>query len=142
MKRHPALIELSRDHHAALFVAMQLKRADETSAEKARSTFLASWDTHGSDHFRLEEEVLLPRFAEYGPAHHPFVAHVLCDHVTLRRLARDIASTSPDVSLLAELGTELEQHVRFEERQLFPLIESSMPEEALTEVADDLARDE
>ena len=142
MRRHPALIELSHDHHAALFVALQLKRADESSAEKARSVFLAYWDAHGNEHFRQEEEVLFPGYAAFGPAHHPMIAHALCDHVAIRRLAHQVADEAPDVGVLVELGIELEHHVRFEERALFPLIEESMSDDALVTVGHALRHDE
>jgi hypothetical protein len=37
---------------------------------------------------------------------------------------------------LNELGVRLAEHVRLEERQLFPLIETAMPHASLTAVAD------
>jgi hypothetical protein len=63
MKRHPALAELSRDHHQALVVARRLKRADDESVDRAREGFLDYWEHEGSEHFREEEEILLPELA-------------------------------------------------------------------------------
>jgi Hemerythrin HHE cation binding domain len=136
MKRDPALVSLSRDHHQALFVAQKLRRATTQTADEARTAFLAYWEGHGRAHFRLEEEVLLPAYAGYGNPHHPVVAEVLCDHVAIRRradvLARVGAATVAD---LHALGGRLAQHVRLEERELFPLIESAMPPAQLAAVA-------
>jgi Hemerythrin HHE cation binding domain len=136
MKRDPALISLSRDHHQALFVAQRLRRATTQTADEARAAFLAYWEGHGRAHFRLEEEVLLPAYAAHGNPHHALVAKVLCDHVAIRHrtdeLTRDSAST---VAVLRELGVRLAEHVRLEERELFPLIEAAMPAAQLAAVA-------
>ena len=60
MKRHPALESLSGDHHHALVVAQRLKRPTDSTAADARAAFLQYWQADGREHFREEEEVLLP----------------------------------------------------------------------------------
>jgi hypothetical protein len=143
MKRDPALVTLSHDHHRALFVAHKLRRAAEPTAAEARAAFLVFWERHGEAHFRLEEDVLLPAYAAHGDPHHPFVARALCDHVAIRHRAAELArDPTPALADLAALGTALAEHVRLEERELFPLIESTMPAKALTVVAADLAQAE
>ena len=140
MKRHPALQELSRDHHHALVVAHRLKRADATSANEARGLFLEYWECDGRTHFREEEEVLLPSLARFAELDQPIIARVLLDHVCIRRLADDVVADAL-VEDLHTLGTELEQHVRREERELFPLIERSLPEPELVALTERLARE-
>ena len=66
MKRTAALQPLSRDHHQALSVAQKLRRADAGTAPGVRDAFLEFWRSHGRDHFRSEEEILLPAFAGHG----------------------------------------------------------------------------
>lgn len=143
MKRDPALVSLSRDHHEALFVAQRLRRASAETAAEARTRFLAYWQSHGRSHFRLEEEVLLPAYAEYGDAHHELLALTLCDHVAIRQqadaLARDPASP---VAALHQLGADIATHVRREERELFPLIEQAIPPAHLAAMALALERAE
>lgn len=39
-----------------------------------------------------------------------------------------------DKSLLLELAEKLEAHIRFEERELFPYIENTLPEQQLDEI--------
>jgi iron-sulfur cluster repair protein YtfE (RIC family) len=63
------------------------------------------------------------------------VARVLVDHVRIRRLASEVSDALAPVELLQQLGHELEQHVRREERELFPLIERCLPEEELRQLA-------
>lgn len=137
MKRDPALVSLSHDHHQALFVAQKLRRAgNDTATEAARAAFLDYWESHGRDHFRLEEEILLPAYAGYGDAYDPLVARVLCDHVAIRAQAEALArDPRPGASGLRELGASLADHVRLEERRLFPLIERALPAVRLAAVA-------
>jgi iron-sulfur cluster repair protein YtfE (RIC family) len=140
VERHSSLEAFSRDHHIALVIAQRLKRALEATADEARSAFLSYWRSQGREHFREEEEILLPTFAGFGDPDAPVVAEVLIDHVRIRRFAMELASGSPDVEVLHALGTRLEQHVRREERELFPLIEQAVPETELARLASLLSR--
>lgn len=136
MKRSDALAPLSRQHHQGLFAAMKLKRADAAGAAEARAAFVDFWEREGRDHFRVEEEVLLPAYARYGEHDHPAVVRVLVDHVDLRRRGEDVAAAAdPDPAALNELGERLEGHIRHEERVLFPLIEEALPPDELARLA-------
>jgi hemerythrin-like domain-containing protein len=139
MRRDPALTSLSHDHHQALVVAQQLRRSDVDSAAGRRDGFLAFWTEHGDIHFQLEEQVLFPAYAGYGDAHHPLLARALCDHAQIRHWAHEVArQQTPHVVELHELGARLAEHVRLEERQLFPLIEAALPEARLAQLAAEL----
>ena len=139
MKRDPALTSLSRDHHQALSVALRLRRVTAERATDARADALRFWTTAGRAHFRLEEEVLLPAYARHGDPHHPLVARALCDHVAIRQRMDTLArEASPEVARLRELGTMLSDHVRLEERELFALIEQTLPPTELAALADAL----
>lgn len=128
MKRSEALAALSRDHHHALVIAQRLQRAGETTAADARQAFLDYWRADGQRHFREEEEILLPTYAGYGDPELPVVARVLIDHIRIRRLADEIATGESPVAVLQRLGKQLAEHVRREERELFPAIEQALPE--------------
>ena len=143
MKRDPALVSLSHDHHQALFVAQKLRRATAETADDARTAFLAYWKEHGRAHFRLEEEILLPAYAGHGDPYHPLVARALCDHTAIRQWA-DVLGRGPTSTpaALHALGVSLADHVRLEERELFPLIELAVPAARLLAVAEALERAE
>jgi iron-sulfur cluster repair protein YtfE (RIC family) len=135
MKRSESLAPLSRQHHQGLFVALRLKRAEPATAVAARRAFLDFWESEGREHFRIEEDLLLPAYARHGAHDHPAVVKVLTDHVDLRRRAADVAATeSVDPELLHQLGERLERHIRHEERVLFPLIEEALPDDELAAV--------
>ncbi len=137
MKRHPALQPLSRDHHHALVIARRLRRATPDDAADAAHAFLAHWEGEEQKHFRIEEEVLLPAYATHGEMNHPAIARALLDHVMIRRDALRLADTPP-LEVLHELGDRLAAHVELEERELFPLIERSLPEAELAELGERL----
>ncbi len=136
MKRDAALVSLSRDHHHALAVALKLRRATESTADDARVALAVYWSPHGRMHFRLEEEVMLPAYAGHGDPHHPLVSRALCDHVAIRhRVHAVLADSESTVADLHDLGGLISAHVRFEERELFPLIERAMPTAHLAALA-------
>ncbi len=136
MKRSEALQPLSRDHHRALEVALRLRRASAADAGPLTRDFLAFWREHGALHFRVEEDLLLPGSARHVEPTHPAVVRVLTDHVEIRRRAADLAAgEAADAEQLKALGEILSEHVRHEERVLFPLIERSLRAGELAELA-------
>jgi hemerythrin-like domain-containing protein len=141
MKRTPELRTLSEDHHHGLVQARRLRRAAEAdSAEAAAKGFLDFWRKDTALHFRKEEEVLLPVMARYGGdlSREPLV-EMLEDHARIRALVMQLSDEAVGgtvrVETLHEVGERLEAHIRLEERVVFPLIEESLSEVALTELA-------
>jgi Hemerythrin HHE cation binding domain len=137
MRRHPALVPLSRDHHHALVIAFALRHATAHTAAEAGRSFLSHWQAEERLHFRLEEEVLLPAYAAHGDPGHPTILRVLLDHLLIRRDADRLAGTPP-LELLHELGNRLAAHVKLEEHELFPLIEDALPEPELSTLGERL----
>jgi Hemerythrin HHE cation binding domain len=133
MKRGPALRPLSRDHLKALIAAKRLREV--TDAEVGRRSFHEFWQPEGRHHFRVEEEVLLPGWALSAAVDRPGVARMLEDHLAIRREALRIEAGEASLEELHELGVRLEAHVRFEERQLFPMIEEALDPGSLDRLA-------
>jgi iron-sulfur cluster repair protein YtfE (RIC family) len=144
MKRTPELRTLSEDHHHGLVHARRLRRAAEgekaNSAEPVAKEFLDFWQKEIAIHFRKEEEVLLPVVARYGGdvVQDPLV-EMLAQHARIRglvmRLSDEVVGGYVRLETLQELGEQLEAHIRLEERAVFPLVEESLSEAALTELA-------
>lgn len=128
-KRAEALQPLSRDHLKALLAAKALRDAEEVEA--AQLAFLDFWREHGAHHFRVEEEVLLPQWFLYAEVDRPGVERMLEEHLTIRREALRLAAGPVELEELRALGDLLHDHVRFEERQLFPAIEASLTPQQL-----------
>lgn len=133
MKRAVALQSLSRDHLKALLTAKRLREA--TDVEAAARTFLEFWGREGRRHFRVEEEVLLPSWALHRPVDRAAMTRMLEEHLAVRRSALRIAAGEATLKELQDLGRLLDEHVRFEERQLFPMIERALDPDDLTRLA-------
>jgi hemerythrin-like domain-containing protein len=138
MKRHPALQTLSRDHHQALVVAQGLRKSGESSVAEAQSAFLEFWRSEGELHFRVEEEVLLPCYAAAGGGDSAALARVLVDHAEIRLRAMRLQGGPASIAVLRELGELLAEHVRLEERDLFPAIEEMLDDGQLRRLAADV----
>jgi quercetin dioxygenase-like cupin family protein/hemerythrin len=138
MKRHPALVPLSHDHHRALVEARRLRRAATARAPVAAAdAFLRFFADVTVRHFREEEELLFPSLVDSEQARELLV-QALLEHQRLHALAaqlrQQLAGGESVASVMRQLGELLEAHVRLEERQLFPLIERRLQEAALTEI--------
>lgn len=141
MKRHEALQDLSRDHFFALRCALEIRQGAEAGGaglQKAADSVLELWEADLQHHFREEEELLLPLLGRHGAVTgHPEVCQMLDDHAWLRDRIREVdrlrqggADFGP---LLEEVGRRLHDHARFEEREVFPLLERTLTDEELAE---------
>lgn len=136
MKRSPELRDLSDDHHRALVLAVRAERAaageDAAAVADCWAEIARTFPAELEPHFAIEERLLAPPLAAAGePA---LAARLAADHAALRGAA---AAASPrDAAALAAFGARLAAHVRFEERELFPVAERVLPAAALAAVAD------
>jgi hemerythrin-like domain-containing protein len=121
VKRHPALVPLSHDHHHAL---VQAKRLRNEGMPAARD-FLRFFKAETTRHFREEEELVFPLLYGEEPEQ---LREVLLQHQRLRALAARLRD-GEDVA--AELADLLEAHIRLEERDLFELIQRLVPADKL-----------
>lgn len=135
MIRHPALRDLSSDHHQALVQAHRLHKwphADAKRRQQIVSDFLHFWHQEGQRHFCEEEQALLPYFARWGNLEEACIQRMLHEHVLIRRDAQLLEANAVQSEVFFEAaGTLLEGHVRLEERVVFPLIEEALPTHAL-----------
>jgi hemerythrin-like domain-containing protein len=126
MRRHPELLTLSREHHAALKLARDARRAAESGdaselwnlAQRVVRFFSAELDPH----FRIEEQHLLVFLAHAGER--DLVQRTLAEHAELRRIAS--ALLCPDAARLLHFADLLAAHVRFEERELFEVAQARL----------------
>lgn len=144
MKRDPSLQPLSREHHHALAQARAIRWAlsgREGTPREARAGFLGVWTSTIAPHFAAEERWILPLVPEAGD-----VERLRAEHEGLRaivaRVSKELPDVEPDLDLLRRLERALEEHIRWEERHLFPAIEAGAPAEALREIGERLAEAE
>jgi hemerythrin-like domain-containing protein len=139
MKRHPALIPLSRDHHDGLVQALWLRRAAEDGDASARLVaareFVEFFRNEERFHLRDEEEELFPLLLRHVPSQPAPLREARAQHMQLEGFARKLeiamAAGIVDRETLAAAGALLDAHIRLEERELFPLIEELVPDDEL-----------
>jgi hemerythrin-like domain-containing protein len=133
VKRDPRLQNLSAEHHRALVLARRVgAQVAAGSADLALATHVA--DRFARDlepHFQVEEEVLLPALRAIGQL--ALVSRTESDHAFLR--AEAAAARAGQIAGLGAFADRLSDHVRFEERELFPCCEIELTGGVLDEVA-------
>jgi hemerythrin-like domain-containing protein len=132
VKRSEALAALSRDHHHALDTALRLRRAGAAELDTAVAHLQAFWEPDGRRHFEIEEELILPALPESDDEWREATARIRDEHARIR--ARVAALPDEGVEAAHELGELLRDHVRYEERHLFALLEQRLPEAQLAEL--------
>ena len=115
MKRHVSLEPFSRDHYGALLIAKCLME----NRPGAAKDFDSLWVSELKDHFEQEELLL-------GPLLDAERLSLLRDeHNMIHQLKLKLPES------VSELGAMLKAHVRWEERELFPWIETHASQEQL-----------
>lgn len=127
MKRSTALQPLSREHHTALTLAKACERAaqsrDENQISETCQRVIRAFAVELEPHFQVEEQSLLPLLHE--AENQPLAQRTQADHQQLRALLDSLRKN--DIGALDNFGKLLSAHVRFEERELFPALESLLP---------------
>lgn len=120
LKRHPDLIERSREHHHSLALCVRILRNPADSHQ-------ADIEAHAPDllaHFQAEETQFAPHWHRLDGA---LKSRFEADHAKLRRmLAQPEYAHS---SWNTDFATTLRDHARFEERELFPAVEPFLESE-------------
>ena len=130
LKRVLELQPLSHDHHHGLQLCWKIRTGFSKQIEVERIKNYADWffTNHLVPHFELEEEYI---FTILDPKNE-LVKQALTDH---RRLKRLFSQTTDLEKSLGRIEEELEKHIRFEERVLFPEVQTEATAEQLAEIA-------
>lgn len=134
MKRHPALVPLSDDHHHELVQARRLVRGAEALSKERLAVaraYVAAFFPGTLEHFRREEESVFPLYAAHAGDDDPLLVRTLREHMELHGLARalraEVAAEDVSPATLRALGELLHDHVRLEERELFQAVQRVVP---------------
>ncbi|MDB5149861.1 MAG: hemerythrin protein [Mucilaginibacter sp.] len=137
IKRSEHIMALSRDHHAGLLFGWKIKEGLKRNVSFWRIDKYISyfWKAHLKSHFQEEEQLLFclmdNELTRKAQKEHNELADwfLLANNGGLR--------TADEYLLFAEL---LISHIRFEERELFPYLETELPSEMLECVGESLAK--
>jgi iron-sulfur cluster repair protein YtfE (RIC family) len=129
IKRHKALQPLSRDHHHGLILAQLIKKgAPEykglpTTIEGKIEYTISFYNSSLKNHFKDEEEILFPAVIGKSDEIDKLISDIVAEHRKLENLIIELNKTKQSEITLDELGLLLENHIRKEEREVFPVIE-------------------
>ncbi len=136
MKRHEVLAPLSREHHSALLLAQLLKK--EAPAYKGLPTALNEKAAYALNmftailqvHFKNEEE-MLDKIKNIHDGIDKLSKEIFAEHLQLTKMFLSLDKTNNTIEELDTLGRALDDHIRKEERTLFPLIQQHCTEAIL-----------
>lgn len=139
MKRHEVLVPLSREHHDALILAQLLKK-DAPNYKGLPTDHLGKieytiqlFNTKLKHHFAVEDK-LLAVAKHYNESIAQLTLEIKNEHEQLTKMILGLTTSKQLAIDLDVLGNYLEQHVRKEERVLFPLIQEHCDEVTLQQL--------
>lgn len=144
MKRTNQLQPLSRQHHLGLNLSRHAKESLDEPEETAKHWHnLTSYINDMQYHFEIEDNLIANALEPYR-ATQPDVASVLetldGQHKQLHQLMNTVEQSQKSgikdvtVAQVHELGSLLYDHIRFEERELYPTVEKYLTEAELDAV--------
>lgn len=136
MRRDENIIPLSRDHHSGLLCCWKIRQGLKTNVdlERIQPYVIYFWKTHLQKHFYEEENIL---FVLKDDA---FCEKAIKEHREIEQSINEIAENRVNKSVLEYLADLLEQHIRYEERELFPYLEQKLTVDQLSNIGVELSR--
>jgi len=124
IKRSKELAPLSREHHEGLLLGWKIKQGLKNGTDHSLIAQYIQWfwEAELQEHFRKEEEVL----AIHLPADNEWLVKMQEEHDDIRARIYLIAQIT-DEDLFIQLAKAIQEHIRFEERTLFPFAEKVIP---------------
>ena len=129
LKRHDALQQYSREHHHALLLCWKIKVGFSKGVSAERIKIYSDWfyKNHLIKHFEMEEKYIYPILG----IENKLIRKAVEEHKLLSNL---FADTLQIANSQKQIQTELEKHIRFEERTLFNEIQNSATQEQLEKI--------
>ncbi|MEE9429623.1 MAG: hemerythrin domain-containing protein [Melioribacteraceae bacterium] len=134
MKRNINLVNLSSEHHDGLVIALRIKKAVTTLKNfKVIVDYIEHlWDSL-KHHFEQEEENFLTH-KNIAP-NNKLIKRMLDEHKQFEQIVNKLSLESETIKEnLLEFSELLTNHIRFEERELFPYIEDCLTDEELQQI--------
>lgn len=120
IKRHDALVQFSREHHFGLLLSWKIKQGIAKNIDNKRMAeyILAASDVEILPHFENEEKELFGLLAKDDSLR----LRAEQEHASIRQKLKELKD-GQQAETLSAFASELDAHIRFEERELFPHIE-------------------
>ena len=139
IKRNENIVKLSREHHTTLLFCWKIRNGLKNGAEHGRIIKYVHYfkEGHMLPHFKQEEEIL------FAPVKDNQVQKALDDHKNILQQIESLEEngTNTEARLLT-LADTVDNHVRYEERELFPHLEEVLTTNQLEEIGRIMKDDE
>ena len=134
IKRSPALVHFSKDHHFALLLIWKIRQGLRFAIqpERVNDYIIFFFENYLEEHFKEEEELLFVHLDKNSES----AKRAVKDHKVLRETAEKIKSDPKNKSLTTDFTDQLEKHIRFEERELFIELQNTLSESELNNIAE------
>jgi len=133
IKRHQAIVSFSKDHHFGLLLVWKIRQGlnNAISTERISNYVLFFFKNDLEKHFREEEDLLFCNL----PGDDILRKRAETDHRAINKLVSEIGKNKNNAILLNQLADKLEEHIRFEERELFNHLQNNIKADELSEIA-------
>ncbi|HSC54895.1 MAG TPA: hemerythrin domain-containing protein [Phnomibacter sp.] len=134
MKRNTHIVPLSKDHHHGLLFCWKIRQGLKKHVETGRIAAYVQyfWDGHLVQHFQEEEELL---FTLEGDA---LCMRAQAEHKLIKAQVEHVVNGTVHADVLTNIADLVDDHIRFEERVLFPHLEQTLTETQLQAIGQKL----
>ncbi|MGN6250128.1 MAG: hemerythrin domain-containing protein [Ginsengibacter sp.] len=139
LKRDENLLKLSRDHHAGLLFCWKIRQGVKyhVAVERMIEYIKYFWDHHFATHFKEEEEFLFAQVRDKE------VQKALDDHQKIKTFVDQVSVSGMEneEDVLLELADTVDDHIRYEERVLFPHLQEKLSEDQLKTIGEQMVEE-
>ena len=139
IRRSRNLQVLSRQHHAGLLFCWKLRQGIRLGIETGRMSRYVDyfWKSELQSHFEEEERLLFINSSD------TYVSQAKDEHARLKTQMEQIIDSDDKTTIkqLATIAENFDDHIRFEERILFPHLEVILTKEELERIGRSLMAD-
>lgn len=132
VKRSEHIVQLSHDHHIGLLFSWKIREGlkRQVAPERLLNYVNFFWQHNLTGHFNDEETLLFNKLGD------PLSERAKKEHLQLKAGWEKLNSVSRDeAAAYGKFAEDLVQHIRFEEREVFPYLEAHLFPEILLVVA-------
>ncbi len=135
MKRSINLQPLSKHHHDELLGCLIIKKGVQKNADIIILKDFTNkfWNDHLKNHLDLEENVLIPFLVKHG-FENRYIKMLRTDHLIINVVLERLNKFDSRPKVCAIFANLVEQHIRFQERFIFGIMQESISETQLEEL--------
>ena len=131
VNRNEHIKVLSREHHFSLLFCWKIRQGlkSNVASERIGKYVRYFWQQRLQWHFRQEEKILFATIKDNQ------VQKAINEHKHIKRIIEDLWDSENDErKSLAKIADVVDEHVRYEERVLFPHLERKLSKEQLEHI--------